>query len=43
MSVGTTSRTCTVQAGDVMRWSGTAVQCTGMQTRHTQTQRANVF
>jgi len=43
MSVGAASRTCNVGAGDVMRWSGDAVQCTGMQTRHSQIQRSKLI
>ena len=32
MSVGTVERTCSVTPGGSMAWSGTAVQCIGMQT-----------
>ena len=41
MSVGTVNRTCTVKALNTMGWSGAGVQCTGMQTRHTQTKQTN--
>ena len=36
MSAGTASRTCTIKSGNKIDWSGSKVECTGMQTRHTQ-------
>ena len=37
MSSGTASRTCVVKPAGNIEWSGTKVECTGMQTRHITT------
>ena len=43
MSVGTAQRTCSVTPGGSMAWSGTAVQCIGMQKNVNEHMHASYF